>query len=46
MYVHPFWFGVLITLVVEIIVVCIAGFIMVRKGENDGEAKSNSQRNQ
>ena len=32
MYVNPFWFGVLVTLVVEIVVVICASVVIVNRG--------------
>lgn len=33
MYVNPFWFGVLVTIIVEVVVLLIYGFISVKRVE-------------
>ena len=33
MYVNPFWFGVLVTIILEVVVLLICGFISVKRVE-------------
>ena len=33
MYVNPFWFGVLVTLISEVVIMFICGFIAVKRAE-------------
>ena len=39
-YIHPFWAGVLITIIVEVIVVMITAFIDMKREETDDDEKS------
>ena len=39
-YIHPFWAGVLITIIVEVIVVMITAFIDMKREEGDDNEKS------
>ena len=33
MYVNPFWFGVLITIIVEVVIMLIVGFVSIKREE-------------
>ena len=46
MWIDPFWFGVMITIVIEMVVIAVAGFVMMRREEREnGKAQSNGRRN-
>lgn len=44
MYVHPFWFGVLCTLVAEIIFACIAAYINVVRNDREERRRANGEK--
>ena len=47
MYIHPFWAGILLTIIVEMVVISIVGFVMMKKDEREADEKrTNSSRNQ
>lgn len=37
MYVNPFWFGVLMTIIVEIVILFIYGFVVYKRAEQEEE---------
>ena len=44
LYVDAFWMGVLITIVTEIILLCICAFVSLRKGDKENAKRTNSKR--
>lgn len=38
-YIHPFWAGVLLTLIVEVVIVMVVAFIDMRNMEEDDDEK-------
>lgn len=46
MYIHPFWAGILLTIIVEMVVIAIAGFVMMKRDEEEvnGKTRTDSKR--
>ena len=40
MYVNPFWFGVLVTLVIEIVIVFVIAYLNIRYFEEDEDGST------